>query len=370
MYGAKLSVEQVFRLPLWITGALFWLTLLAPALSFALPSGDYFLHTQSGDTLNTASPTATTAKSKNAPARNRTTFTEVGVWSAGASDTAVKLDTLTALHIWLGLKNSDDQGTFFDVRAEVRKNGTIIASGETKNIQGVTRNPNKAKEVTVTFGTIANGQFAPGDVLSLRILTKTADKGGHKSGGGLLYYDATIRPARFGAMFTPITVGVDLDGDGFTEAQGDCNDANSAVNPGAEELCNSADDNCNGTADEGFLVGSVCTVGVGACERAGIILCATDGNNTVCEGTPGAPTTEVCNNIDDNCDGQVDEGLGTISCGQNGCEQTVAACVNGQPGVCIPGTPKAEICGNGMDEDCNGSDLTCVVTLSELAKVL
>jgi hypothetical protein len=83
----------------------------------------------------------------------------------------------------------------------------------------------------------------------------------------------------------------------------------------------------------------------------------------MCNATPGTPTAEVCNNIDDNCNGQVDDGLGTISCGQGGCEHTVAACINGQPGLCTPGTPKAEICGNSIDEDCNGSDLTCVVTL-------
>jgi hypothetical protein len=150
---------------------------------------------------------------------------------------------------------------------------------------------------------------------------------------------------------------------GFVANSQDCNDANPAIHPGATEVCNSVDDNCNNTTDEGFNIGEGCVVGVGACQRDGVTACAANGNGATCDGTPGAPTAEVCNNIDDNCDGQVDEGLGTISCGQGGCEQTVAACVNGQPGLCTPGLPKAEICGNGIDEDCNGSDLTCVVTL-------
>jgi hypothetical protein len=42
----------------------------------------------------------------------------------------------------------------------------------------------------------------------------------------------------------------DLDGDGYSGCQGDCNDRNSAVKPGAAEICNAIDDNCNGLIDE------------------------------------------------------------------------------------------------------------------------
>jgi hypothetical protein len=43
----------------------------------------------------------------------------------------------------------------------------------------------------------------------------------------------------------------DADGDGYTIAQGDCNDANAAIHPGATEVCDGVDNDCDGTADEG-----------------------------------------------------------------------------------------------------------------------
>jgi hypothetical protein len=165
-------------------------------------ASDFFLHSSTSEFLDNTSPTATTAKFKDSVAVNRTTYQEIGTWAAAPAVSAIRLNSLGDLRVWIGLKNSDDQGTYFDLRAELRKNGVVIAFGETKNIQGVTRNPSNAKEVTVSFGAIADSQFNPGDVLSVKILTKVADSGGHNNAVGLrLYYDAVSRPSRFGAVF-------------------------------------------------------------------------------------------------------------------------------------------------------------------------
>ncbi|MBK6276345.1 MAG: putative metal-binding motif-containing protein [Saprospirales bacterium] len=108
------------------------------------------------------------------------------------------------------------------------------------------------------------------------------------------------------------------------------------MNPGRTELCNGVDDNCNGTTDELWpLKGSSCTVGVGACTRTGTWVCNGAGSGLVCSATPGAPTTEICNGIDDNCDGTVD-GI-TRSC-YSGPAGTSGV------GSCRPGT---QVCSGG-----------------------
>jgi hypothetical protein len=173
-----------------------------PAECFA---GDYYLHTTTSDVLDYLAPTAATAKFKDSPAVNRTTYQPIGEWTAAPLVAPMHLESLGDLRVWIGLKNSDDQGTYFDLKAEVRKNGAVIASGETKNIQGVTRNPSLAKEVAVPFGVIPLNPFAAGDVLSIRILVKVADSGGHNNAVGLrLYYDSLSRATRFGATFGPL----------------------------------------------------------------------------------------------------------------------------------------------------------------------
>jgi hypothetical protein len=111
------------------------------------------------------------------------------------------------------------------------------------------------------------------------------------------------------------------------------------------EICNNRDDDCDGSVDE--VLGNI-TCGVGACQRT--VAACTAGVPGTC--TPGSPTIETCNNIDDDCDGLTDE-LGNLTCGVGACQRTVAACTAGVPGTCTPGSPTTEIC-NILDDDCDG----------------
>ncbi|MBU0662417.1 MAG: DNRLRE domain-containing protein [Candidatus Diapherotrites archaeon] len=102
---------------------------------------------------------------------------------------------------------------------------------------------------------------------------------------------------------------------GCTYSGTDCDDSSSAVNPGATETCNSVDDDCDGDTDEG-----------GVCDD--------------CE----EGTTQPC--------GETEEGA---------CSYGTQTCVDGEWGECggdYQG-PESETCGNGIDEDCDGQDLEC-----------
>ncbi|MBI2378339.1 MAG: putative metal-binding motif-containing protein [Deltaproteobacteria bacterium] len=95
----------------------------------------------------------------------------------------------------------------------------------------------------------------------------------------------------------------DDDGDGFTYLCGDCNDSNASVNPRAIETCNAIDDDCDGATDLSVSLEPVC----GACndvDRDGVADCAGDCDDTNAAIAPGA--TEVCNGQDDDCDGTSD----------------------------------------------------------------
>jgi glucose/arabinose dehydrogenase len=147
----------------------------------------------------------------------------------------------------------------------------------------------------------------------------------------------------------------DRDGDGYFAPQ-DCNDLDPNVHPGASDAdCDGVDNNCNGQTDEGY-VGSATACGAGACARTGVTSCVAGAVHDSC--APGAPQTEVCNGIDDNCNGQTDEGYASVptTCGIGACARTGAtSCVaGGVQNSCTPGAPQTEVC-NGIDDDCDGT---------------
>ena len=72
---------------------------------------------------------------------------------------------------------------------------------------------------------------------------------------------------------------------------------------------NALDDDCDGETDEGFeTLGEPCLVAVGVCEETGLLECGPDGQLR-CSARAPEVQAEVCDNgLDDNCDGATDEG--------------------------------------------------------------
>ncbi len=127
------------------------------------------------------------------------------------------------------------------------------------------------------------------------------------------------------------------------------------VAPSAE-LCDGADNNCNGQTDETFNLGQACTTGLlGVC-GAGTNQCHASNGTAICRQTTMS-SAETCNNLDDNCDGTIDNGVPTSACttGQQGvCSAGTRQCQAGGMSVCVRTTaPSAEIC-DGLDNNCMG----------------
>jgi hypothetical protein len=90
---------------------------------------------------------------------------------------------------------------------------------------------------------------------------------------------------------------------------------------------------------------------VSCVQPSGFVPMSGDCNDTNPAAHPGA--ADICDGIDNNCNGLVDENLGQTTCGLGACARTVANCVAGVPQVCVPGSPSPEVC-DGLDNDCDG----------------
>ncbi len=187
--------------------------------------------------------------------------------------------------------------------------------------------------------------------------------------------------------------GTDADKDGF-DAKVDCDDSNPDVHPGAKEICNGLDDNCDTQLDEGVTTTyyadldedgyglddpatnlAACAAPAGYASQAGD---CDDKRNAV---HPGAK--EICDGIDDDCNQQVDEGVTTTfyvdadgdGWGVDDPATNVSTCsppigYAAEKGDCNDADPAihpgaADVLGDGVDQDCSGSDLPCAAGLAE-----
>jgi hypothetical protein len=160
--------------------------------------------------------------------------------------------------------------------------------------------------------------------------------------------------------------GICKEGQRVCDAEGFWQECQGAVLPAAE-LCNSIDDDCNGRVDDGFeRDGTKCTAGQGECLAEGKFACSPDGSASVCSATAKEPRDEICDGKDNDCNGQIDDG---------DIAGTGMACQTGQAGACAAGTKQCvagavkcmashvrtvEIC-NKIDDDCDATvDEECI----------
>jgi len=145
----------------------------------------------------------------------------------------------------------------------------------------------------------------------------------------------------------------DNDGDGDPDAT-DCEPDNPYVSGNAEEICDGLDNNCSGAVDELFPNH----------DNDGMADCIdvdddNDGDPDLTDCEPLNPAihaaaVESCDGVDQDCDGKVDEDLGTLACGKGECFHTIFACEDGIVQQCdsMEGA-ELESC-DGKDNDCDG----------------
>jgi Notch-like protein len=153
-----------------------------------------------------------------------------------------------------------------------------------------------------------------------------------------------------------LTAGAPCDGpdaDNCTDDMTVCNSMGAVVcgNTSGDddaELCNAADDDCDGMTDEGFMVTAQCDGTDGDLCREGTLACAPDGLSAVCSDNTST-TTEICNNADDDCNNMVDDGF-DLQGDEANCGECGNTCTNDfgtntcTTGNCVP------TCTNGAAE--------------------
>jgi hypothetical protein len=201
----------------------------------------------------------------------------------------------------------DDDGEHFKFRYDSFQLPTVLESGEAFTAQIVFRSFSPG----VFWGSL---EFVYADALETGV----------------------ERSLNVGVAAAAVDPGEDLDGDGFTTHDGDCDDTDADVHPDAEEACDGVDTDCNGLLpmEEEDADGD------------GVMLCEDDCDDDDDTVYPGAE--EICDGIDNDCDGVVGDDVDADGDGSTPCD---GDCDDGDPAV---HAGAEEIC-DGVDTDCDGA---------------
>ena len=142
----------------------------------------------------------------------------------------------------------------------------------------------------------------------------------HTASGTPMIDGAGATDSTISQLFICLTTATDDDGDGVSNGRDLCPDTQLGWPVDA-----------NGCAPCQLREGEVCTAGIGACQRTGTLTCDANGDS-ICSAIPGNPSPELCDGLDNDCDGDVDNGTTDINdnnlCTIDTCDATTGLPVN------------------------------------------
>jgi len=221
--------------------------------------------------------------------------------------------------------------------------GDFTLAGESTDIVALVTDVDATAEVEVLFVSDLDGELCRIDLDEDGIAACDADLslGSHLLTIEAFEYDEVVADAFLRHdVVAPSGDLNDLDGDGYTVAEGDCDDNNANTYPTALELVDGMDNDCDGFVDEG--IDTFDNDGDGYAEANG------DCDDANPARSPGAPELE--DGIDNDCDGKIDEGTPSYDDDGDGFSEADGDCFDNSALV----YPGAQELPDGLDNDCDG----------------